>query len=121
VTTALGDKIAGLMGSDDAWVTQVSEAAERAGERMWHLPLPEDYRRNLDSEIADLRNISSGGGAGTLTAGLFLKEFAGDAPWVHLDIAGTARSSSDDAETSKGGTGYGVRTLIELASTFSKP
>jgi leucyl aminopeptidase len=121
VTTALGDKIAGLMGSDDAWVTQVSEAAERAGERMWHLPLPEDYRRNLDSEIADLRNISSGGGAGTLTAGLFLKEFAGDAPWVHLDIAGTARSSSDDAETSKGGTGYGVRTLIELASTFRKP
>ncbi|MCU1457648.1 MAG: pepA [Actinomycetia bacterium] len=121
VTMALGDKIAGLMGTDDAWVTQVSEAAERAGERMWHLPLPEDYRRNLDSEIADLRNISSGGGAGTLTAGLFLKEFTGDAPWVHLDIAGTARSSSEDAETSKGGTGYGVRTLIELASTFRKP
>jgi leucyl aminopeptidase len=121
VTMALGDKIAGLMGTDDAWVTQVSEAAERAGERMWHLPLPEDYRRNLDSEIADLRNISSGGGAGTLTAGLFLKEFAGDAPWVHLDIAGTARASSEDGETSKGGTGYGVRTLIELASTFRKP
>ena len=121
VVMALGDKIAGVMGTDDGWVTQVSEAAERAGERMWRLPLPEEYRRNLDSEIADLRNISSGGGAGTLTAGLFLKEFAGDAPWVHLDIAGTARSSSDDAETSKGGTGYGVRTLIELASTFRKP
>ncbi|MDQ1384505.1 MAG: leucyl aminopeptidase [Actinomycetota bacterium] len=121
VTMALGDKIAGLMGTDDAWIAQVSEAAERAGERMWHLPLPEDYRRNLDSEIADLRNISSGGGAGTLTAGLFLKEFTGDAPWVHLDIAGTARASSEDAETSKGGTGYGVRTLVELASTFRKP
>jgi leucyl aminopeptidase len=121
VTMALGDKIAGLMGTDDAWIAQVSEAAERAGERMWHLPLPEDYRRNLDSEIADLRNISSGGGAGTLTAGLFLKEFTGDAPWVHLDIAGTARASSEDGETSKGGTGYGVRTLIELASTFRKP
>ena len=121
VTMALGDKIAGVMGSDDGWVEQVQAAAERAGERMWHLPLPDDYRRNLDSEIADLRNISSGGGAGTLTAGLFLKEFTGDAPWVHLDIAGTARSSSEDAETSKGGTGYGVRTLIELASTFRKP
>ncbi len=121
VTTALGDKIAGLMGTDDAWVEQVSEAAARAGERVWHLPLPDDYRRNLDSEIADLRNIASAGGAGTLTAGLFLKEFVGDAPWVHLDIAGTARSSSDDAETSKGGTGYGVRTLVELASTFRKP
>ncbi|MDQ1475403.1 MAG: leucyl aminopeptidase [Actinomycetota bacterium] len=121
VTMALGDKIAGLMGTNDAWIAQVREAAERVGERMWHLPLPEDYRRNLDSEIADLRNISSGGGAGTLTAGLFLKEFTGDAPWVHLDIAGTARSSSEDADTSKGGTGYGVRTLIELASTFRKP
>jgi leucyl aminopeptidase len=121
VTMALGDKIAGVMGSDDGWVEQVQEAAQRAGERMWHLPLPDDYRRNLDSEIADLRNISSGGGAGTLTAGLFLKEFTGDAPWAHLDIAGTARSSSDDAETTKGGTGYGVRTLVELASTFRKP
>jgi leucyl aminopeptidase len=121
VVMALGDKIAGVMGSDDAWVAQVQAAAERAGERMWHLPLPEEYRRNLDSEIADLRNVSSGGGAGTLTAGLFLKEFTGEAPWVHLDIAGTARSSSDDAETTKGGTGYGVRTLVELASTFRKP
>ncbi len=88
---------------------------------MWQLPLPEDYRRNLDSEIADLRNISSGGGAGTLTAGLFLKEFTGDAPWAHLDIAGTARSSSDDAETTKGGTGYGVRTLVELAIDVPQP
>jgi leucyl aminopeptidase len=121
VVMALGDKIAGVMGSDDAWTAQVQAAAERAGERMWHLPLPDEYRRNLDSEIADLRNVSSGGGAGTLTAGLFLKEFTGDAPWVHLDIAGTARSSADDAETSKGGTGYGVRTLVELASTFRSP
>jgi leucyl aminopeptidase len=121
VTTALGDKIAGLMGSNDGWVAQVRDAAERAGERVWHLPLPDEYRRNLDSDIADLRNISSGGGAGTLTAGLFLKEFTGAAPWAHLDIAGTARSASDDAETSKGGTGYGVRLLVELASTFRKP
>jgi leucyl aminopeptidase len=121
VVVALGDKVAGLMGSDDGWVAQVSAAADRAGERVWHLPLPEEYRRNLDSEIADLRNISSAGGAGTLTAGLFLKEFAGDAPWAHLDIAGTARSTADDAETSKGGTGYGVRTLVELATTFTKP
>jgi len=121
VTMALGDKIAGLMGSDDGWVDQVRSAAERAGEKVWHLPLPDEYRHNLDSEVADLRNISSGGGAGTLTAGLFLKEFAGDTPWAHLDIAGTARSSSDDADTSKGGTGYGVRTLVELASHFRSP
>jgi leucyl aminopeptidase len=121
VVTALGDKVAGLMGSDDAWIAQVRDAADRAGERVWHLPLPEDYRRNLDSEIADLRNISSGSGAGTLTAGLFLKEFAGRRPWAHLDIAGTARSSAEDGELSKGGTGFGVRTLLELARTFKAP
>ncbi len=121
VVTALGDKVAGLMGSDDAWITQVRDAADRAGERVWQLPLPEDYRRNLDSEVADLRNISSGGGAGTLTAGLFLKEFAGARPWAHLDIAGTARSSAEDGDLSKGGTGFGVRTLLELARTFKAP
>jgi leucyl aminopeptidase len=121
VVTALGEKVAGLMGSDDAWVDQVRDAAERAGERVWHLPLPEDYRRNLDSEVADLRNIASGGGAGTLTAGLFLKEFVGAKPWAHLDIAGTARSSAEDGDVSKGGTGFGVRTLLELARTFKVP
>jgi leucyl aminopeptidase len=121
VTMALGEKIAGLMGNDDGWIEQVSGAAKSAGERVWHLPLPDDYRRNLDSEIADIRNVTAGGGAGTLTAGLFLKEFVGDTPWAHLDIAGTARSSADDIETPKGGTGYGVRTLVELASTFRRP
>jgi leucyl aminopeptidase len=121
IVVALGEKVAGVMGSNDAWVEQVSDAATRAGENLWHLPLPEEYRRNLDSEVADLRNISSGGGAGTLTAGLFLKEFAGDRAWAHLDIAGTARSSSDDGEVTKGGTGFGVRTLVELARSFKAP
>jgi leucyl aminopeptidase len=121
VVTALGEKVAGLMGTNDAWIGQVQDAADRAGENVWHLPLPEEYRRNLDSEVADLRNISSGGGAGTLTAGLFLKEFAGDRAWAHLDIAGTARSSADDADITKGGTGFGVRTLVELARAFKAP
>ncbi|HVJ96007.1 MAG TPA: leucyl aminopeptidase [Acidimicrobiia bacterium] len=121
VTVALGDKIAGLMGSSDDFVDQVEGAAKRAGERLWTLPLPEDYRRNMDSEVADLRNISSGGGGGTITAGIFLKEFTDGKPWAHLDIAGTARSGADDADITKGGTGYGVRTLVELASTFRKP
>jgi leucyl aminopeptidase len=118
VTTALGDKIAGLMGNDDRWIDTVQAAAKRAGERVWHLPLPDEYRRNLDSDVADLRNVSSGGGAGTLTAGIFLSEFAGDTRWAHLDIAGTARAAAEDGEVSKGGTGWGVRTLIELARTF---
>jgi leucyl aminopeptidase len=121
VTVALGDKIAGLMGTDDAWNAQVRAAADRVGERTWPLPLPDDYRKLLDSEVADLRNIGTPGGGGTLTAGLFLKEFVNGAPWVHLDVAGTARASADDGYNTRGGTGYGVRTFIELASTFKKP
>jgi leucyl aminopeptidase len=121
VTVALGDKIAGLMGTDDAWSAQVRSAADRAGERTWPLPLPDDYRKLLESEVADLRNIGTGGGGGTLTAGLFLREFVDGTPWVHLDVAGTARASGDDGYTSRGGTGYGVRTFIELARTFAPP
>jgi leucyl aminopeptidase len=118
---ALGDKIAGLMGNDDAWVEQVRAAADRAGELVWHLPLPTEYRKLLDSEVADLRNVGSAPHGGALTAGLFLKEFAGDVPWAHLDIAGPARASGDDAYVTKGGTGFGVRTLVELVSSFRKP
>jgi leucyl aminopeptidase len=112
---ALGDKVAGLMGSDDAWIEEVLGAADRAGESVWHLPLPAEYRKLLDSEVADVRNVSTGGYGGALTAGLFLQEFTGDVPWVHLDIAGPARASADDGYNTKGGTGFGVRTLVELA------
>ena len=118
---ALGMKIAGLMGNDDAWIGQVRDAADRVGEPMWPLPLPQEYRKDLDSEIADLKNITGGRGGGALTAGLFLAEFAGDVPWAHLDIAGPARAGSDDGYIGKGGTGFGVRTLVEVLSTFEKP
>ncbi len=112
---ALGTKIAGLMGNDDDFVERVEQAAEAAGERVWHLPLPADYRPQLDSNVADLRNIATGRYGGTLTAGLFLKEFVPEGtPWAHIDIAGPAFSSDGDAETPKGGTGFGVRTLLEL-------
>ena len=118
---ALGDKVGAVMGTDDEWSGQVRAAAERVGERLWPLPLPDDYRKVLDSEVADLRNIATGGGGGTITAGLFLREFVTDVPWAHLDVAGTARAGADDGYISRGGTGYGVRTFIELASTFAKP
>jgi leucyl aminopeptidase len=85
------------------------------------LPLPQEYRKDLDSEIADLKNISGTRGGGALTAGLFLAEFTGDIPWVHLDIAGPARAGGDDGYIGKGGTGFGVRTLVELLSKFEKP
>ncbi len=110
---ALGPKVAGLMGNDDELVDQVRTAAERAGEPAWPLPLPKEYRKQLDSEVADLKNIG-GRSAGALTAGLFLQEFVGEVPWVHLDIAGPSRSDEDDGAVVKGGTGVGVRTLLEL-------
>jgi leucyl aminopeptidase len=99
----------------------VRDAAERAGESVWHLPLPQEYRKDLDSEIADLKNITGTRYGGALTAGLFLSEFTGDIPWVHLDIAGPARAPGDDGYIVKGGTGFGVRTLVEVLSTFEKP
>src|SRR5688500_7170957 len=118
---ALGIKVAGLMGNDEGWIGQVQRAAARAGEPVWHLPLPQEYRKDLDSEIADLKNITGNRYGGALTAGLFLSEFTGGVPWVHLDIAGPARAPSDDGYIARGGTGFGVRTLVEVLSTFEKP
>jgi len=118
---ALGEKVAGLMGGDDSWIEQVRAAADRAGEPVWHLPLPAEYRKLIDSEIADIKNISGAGGGGALTAGLFLREFSGDVPWAHIDIAGPARAAADDGYVTRGGTGFGVRTLVELARTFKPP
>jgi leucyl aminopeptidase len=118
---ALGPRIAGLMGNDDALLDQVRSAADRAGEPVWPLPLPTEYRRDLESEIADLKNIAGGRYGGALHAGLFLQEFVDGKPWAHLDIAGPARSESDDAYVPKGGSGFGVRTLVELLSTYRRP
>ncbi|MBU6329068.1 MAG: leucyl aminopeptidase [Acidobacteria bacterium] len=123
VEIALGSRIAAVLANDDAWRDQVVAAADRAGERVWPLPLPADYRPFLDSDVADLRNISKGRGGGTITAGLFLQEFVAEGiPWAHLDIAGTAWwAEGDNAEHSNGGTGYGVRLLLELARSFNPP
>ena len=116
---ALGPSIAGLMGNDGPLIDDVRAAADRVGERVWPLPLPADYAKQFDSNVADMKNIGGNYG-GALTAGLILQQFVADGiPWVHLDIAGPARAESDDGEVSKGGTGFGVRTLVELASTFS--
>lgn len=113
---ALGNKIFGVMGNDQELADAIVKSAERAGERGWRLPLPPDYRKQLDSEIADMKNIGNRYG-GALTAGLFLKEFVDDGtPWAHLDIAGPARSEADEFELPKGGTGVGVRTLLAWLS-----
>ena len=119
---ALGDRIAGLMGNHQGWIDQVRGAADSAGEPVWPLPLPDHLRPKLDSDLADLRNIGTGRYGGTLTAGLFLREFVGEGiPWAHLDIAGPSDSSEIDGEIVKGGTGFGIRTLVELVGSFSKP
>jgi leucyl aminopeptidase len=118
---ALGRRIAGLMGNNDPLLRQVETAASAAGEPVWHLPLPDEYRKDIDSDLADIKNVGAAGQAGALAAGLFLKEFVGDVPWAHLDIAGPARSDSEDGVLPKGGTGFGVRTLIELVTSFTPP
>ena len=115
---ALGPSIAGLMGNDESLIDEIGAAADRAGERVWPLPLPADYAKQFESSVADLKNIGGNYG-GALTAGLILQQFVADGiPWAHLDIAGPARAESDDGEISKGGTGFGVRTLIELALSY---
>jgi leucyl aminopeptidase len=117
---ALGPKIAGLLGSSPALVEQVKSAAERTDEPVWQLPLAKDYRKMLDSNVADLRNIGGPYG-GTITAALFLSEFVGDTPWAHLDIAGPMNVDADEGWLSKGATGFGTRLLIEAAVGFSRP
>jgi len=115
---ALGGRIAGLMGNDDGLVERVERSAESAGERVWHLPLPGDYAKDLESPVADVKNIGKRYG-GALTAGLFLQRFVEDGvPWAHLDIAGPAWLDDADGENPKNGTGFGVRTLLELLSTW---
>ena len=123
VEVALGGRVAAVMANNDPWRDQVEAAAARAGERVWPLPLPADYHQYIESDVADLRNISKSKGAGTITAGLFLQEFVADGiPWAHLDIAGTAWwGDGDDADFANGGTGYGVRLLLELARSFTRP
>ena len=116
---ALGPRIAGLMGNHEGWQGQVRSAADRAGEAVWPLPLPDEYRKSIDSDVADLKNIGGGRWGGALTAGLFLREFVGDVPWAHLDIAGPARSEDDEGYTTKGGTGFGVRTIVETLMAFA--
>jgi hypothetical protein len=118
VVTALGRKIAGLMGNDERLSGMVQGAGAVAGERYWQLPLPADYRRDIDSQVADMKNIGNAGQAGSIIAGLFLQEFVAGLPWVHLDIAGTAWGEGDSAYLSRGATGFGVRTLAELLSRW---
>ena len=114
IVTTFGNTYAGLMGSDDDWCAAVQEAGRRAGEPSWRLPLHEEYDELIKSRYADIANAVEARKAGSITAAQFLRRFTGDVPWAHLDIAGTAYENGKPY-TPKGGAGFGVRTLIELA------
>ena len=108
---ALGTRVAGIMGNQKELVDRLVDHGTETGEMMWPLPLVKDYRDDLKSSIADLKNVG-GGFAGAITAGLFLQEFVDGAAWAHLDIAGPAFADKDWAYCPRGGTGFGVRTLV---------
>lgn len=116
---ALGPARAALFGNDQAFVDQTLAASSATDEQLWQLPLEKKYRKQLDSDIADISNLG-GPYAGATTAALFLNEFVAGRPWAHIDIAGTMQSDADDSWRSKGATGFGARLLAELALRFRK-
>jgi leucyl aminopeptidase len=116
INVALGAVASGIFGTPDKWVDQVRRVAERCGDRVWPMPLFDEYRDQLKSEIADMMNVGGRPG-GSSTAAIFLKEFTGGLPWVHLDIAATAWAEEAKPYLPKGPSGVAVRTLAELAFT----
>ena len=110
---ALGERLSGVLGNDRQLVRHVLEAGAQIGEPGWELPLWKDYKEQIRSDIADLKN-TGGRNAGTITAALFLEAFV-DYPWAHIDIAGTAYSESDLVFLPRGPTGVPVGTFVQLA------
>ena len=117
---ALGTQVAGLIGNHSGLIAQVEAAGEATGESVWELPLERRYRSELNSDIADIKNLG-GANAGAITAALFLEEFVAGKPWAHIDIAGTAQNDRDWSWRPPGCTGFGARLLVELALDFKRP
>ena len=114
-TLGLGRQYGAMYTRDTKLASQLVAAGESSGDRLWHMPLIDEYQDSLESDIADFNHTADKGdySAGSVTAALFLEKFTGKRKWVHLDVAGTARSESDAGESPKGGTGFGVRLLID--------
>ncbi len=119
-TLGLGRQYAAMYTRKNSLAKRLFEVGNNVGEKVWHMPLVDDYAQALQSEVADLNHLADkmGFSAGSITAALFLEKFVGERNWVHLDIAGTGRSEVDAGENIKGGTGFGVRLLIEWLATF---
>jgi leucyl aminopeptidase len=115
---ALGTQVAGLFANVQALADRLLAISAETGEPLWQLPLVADYKDDIKSPVADLKNIG-GGHAGSITAALFLQEFVGATPWVHLDIAGPAFLDKGLPYAPKGGTGFGVRTLLAYLAALA--
>jgi|SRR5579875_492716 len=115
ITVALANVHVGAFGTPREFLDRVLESARTAGEKMWPMPMDDEYEEMIQSKIADIRNTGSGRGGGAITAAWFLKEFAEDTPWVHLDIAGTAWQDEAKPWAASGPTGVAIRTLIDFA------
>ena len=112
---ALGNDVAGLMTNDQAWCDAVKSAADACGEPVWQLPMFPEYGEQIRSEVADIKNVGEGRWGGAITAAKFLEEFVQGKPWVHIDIAGPSFLESSKPWLEAGGSGFGVRTLVEIA------
>ncbi|HTN71287.1 MAG TPA: leucyl aminopeptidase [Methylomirabilota bacterium] len=114
---ALGPQVGGIFSNHQVLADRLMRCAQETGEKLWPLPLVKEYREQLKSSVADMKNIGGSHG-GAITAALILQEFVADIPWAHLDIAGPAFAETDTAVCPKGGTGFGVRTLLKFLSTL---
>src|SRR6266849_2710379 len=118
IVIALANINVGVFGSDQAFTDKLLASSKAAGEKMWQMPIDEEYREFIKGTVADIQNISSGKGGGAITGAMFIKEFTGDTPWIHLDIAGTAWNDDAKPWLAKGPTGVALRTLVHLVLSY---
>jgi leucyl aminopeptidase len=118
IVVALANINVGVFGSDQTFTDKLLASAKAAGEKMWQMPVDEEYREFIKGSVADIQNIGSGKGGGAITGAMFIKEFSGDTPWIHLDIAGTAWNDDAKPWLAKGPTGVALRTLVNLVMSY---
>jgi leucyl aminopeptidase len=118
IVVALSNVNVGVFGSDQPFTDKLLASAKAVGEKMWQLPMDDEYREFIKGSFADIQNIGSGKGGGSITGAWFIREFAGDSPWVHLDIAGTAWNDDAKPWLAKGPTGVALRTLVHLVMSY---
>jgi leucyl aminopeptidase len=118
IVVALASVNVGVFGSDQRFTDKLLTSAKAVGEKMWQMPLDDDYREFIKGTVADIQNIGSGKGGGAITGAMFIREFTGDSPWIHLDIAGTAWNDDAKPWLAKGPTGVALRTLVHLVMSY---